>query len=279
MKYNKKAQQKLINSYMARLGFPQPKVRKSKFSKIKEYVKRHPFITMIVSVVGLLSSIITIYLFLISPEDKVRNKIESHVCVIRETFNHIDIKKKSKANQDVEMIKDFQHAAISLVNYWKAVEAIKPLEESRGFEDADDYLRNMYLERERESQINKYRMLLYSLYEVKDNIIAVIVYGQNHGIYEYAYSADRWNNLNKDFDIIERIVKDTKEEVKNRWKKMESQRGSLDNLPVEDLSYATEPYYKMFDSLESLVFLEEFMSFIIDFNASCMNHLENNARN
>ena len=274
IKHNKKAQRIFINSYMAKLGFPQPKEEKTKIAKIKEYIKLHPVITMIVGAIGLLSSLITIYLFWISPEDKVRNKIESHVCVIRETFNRIDIKGESKSNQDIEMINDFQHAAISLVNYWKAVEAIKPLEESRGFEDADNKFRNMYLERERESQINKYRMLYYSLYEVKDKILAIILYGQKHGIYEYAYSADRWNNINKNFDIIERIVKDTKEEVKNRWKKIESQRGSLDNLPAKDLSYATEPYYEMFGSMEALVILEEFMSFIIDFNASCMNHIE-----
>ncbi len=260
---------------MAKLDILPPKEKKNKFAMIKEHIKQHPFgFAMIVSVVGVLSSLITIYQFWTSPEDKVRNKIESHVCVIRETFNRIDIKGNCKSNQDVEMIKDFQHAAISFVNYWKAVEAIKPLEESRGFEDADDYLRNMYLERERESQINKYRMLYNSLYEVKDKIVTIIVYGQKHGIYEYAYSADRWNNINKDFDIIEKTVKDTKEEVKNRWKIIKSQRGSLDNLPVEDLSYATEPYYKMFGSMEALVILEEFMSFIIDFNASCMNHIE-----
>ena len=172
------------------------------------------------------------------------------------------------------MIKDFQHAVISFVNYWKAVEAIKPLEKSKGFKDADTYIRNTYLERERESQINKYRMLRYSFYEVKNKIVAIILYGQKNGIYEYAYSADRWNNISKDFDIIEKIVKDAKEQEKKRWKKIESKCGSLDNLSAEELSYATEPYYEMFGTMETLVIVEEFMSFIIDFNASIMNHIE-----
>lgn len=93
------------------------------------------------------------------------------------------------------MIKDFQHAAISFVNYWKAVEAITPLEKSKGFEDAEANYRNMYLERERESQVNKYRMLYYSFFEMKNKIFAIIHYGQKHRIYEYVYSADRWNNI------------------------------------------------------------------------------------
>lgn len=273
-KYNKKAKQKLINSYIAKLSIPSPKEEIGRFARIKQYIKRHPVMSMIITVIGVLSSVVTIYQFWISPEEKLRNKIENDVCVIRDTFIPIDIKGEYESNQDVVMIKDFQHAAISFVNYWKAVEAIKPLKESRGFEDADTYLRNMYLERERESQINKYRMLYYSLYEVKDKIIAIILYGQKHGIYDYAYSADRWNDISKDFNIIDRIVKDTKEQVENRWKKIEFKRGSLDNLPAEDLTYAMEPYYKMFDTMETLEIFERFMSFVIDFNAACVNHIE-----
>lgn len=270
-KYKKKDKRKLINPYVAKQGTPSCKEERGKCAIIKEYIKKHPI--SFAMIVGVLSSLITIYQFWISPEDKVRNKIESHVCVIRDTFNCKDINEKGKVNQDVELIKDFQHTAISFVNYWKAVEAITPLEKSKGFEDAEAYYRNMYLERERKSQINKYRMLFYYFYEVKDKIVAIILYGQKHGIYEYVYSADRWNNISKDFDIIEKIVKDAKEQVKNRWKKIESKRGSLDNSPAEELSYVTEPYYKMFDTMETLVIVEEFMSFIIDFNASIMNHL------
>ena len=224
-------------------------------------------------IVGVLSSLITIYQFWISPEDKVRNKIESHVCVIRDTFNCKDINEKGKVNQDVELIKDFQHTAISFVNYWKAVEAITPLEKSKGFEVAEVYYRNMYLERERESQVNKYRMLYYSFFEMKNKIFAIIHYGQKHCIYEYVYSADRWNNIRKDLDIIDRTVKDTKEQVERRWTKIESKRESFDNLSAKELSYVTEPYCKMFDTMETLVIVEEFLSYIIDLNESCLNHL------
>lgn len=274
IKYNQKVKQKLINSYMAKLGIPPSKEERGRFARFKQYIKRHPIRSMIITIIGVLSSVVTIYQFWISPKEKLRDKIENDVCVIRDTFIPIDIKGECVSNQDVVLIKDFQHAAISFVNYWKAVEAIIPLEESRGFEDADAYFRNMYLERERESQINKYKMLYYSLYEVKDKIIAIILYGQKHGIYEYSYSADRWNNISKDFDIIERTVKETKEQVKNRWKEIESKRGSLDNLSAEELSYAMEPYYKMFDTMKVLEFFERFMSFVIDINALCANHLE-----
>jgi len=273
-KYNKRNKRILFNSYMSKFGAPPPKDEIGRFARIKQYIKRHPIMSMIITVISVLSSVVTIYQFWNSPEEKLRNKIENDVCVIRDTFIPIDIKGEYESNQDVVMIKDFQHAAISFVNYWKAVEAIKPIEESRGFEDADYYLRNMYLERERKSQINKYRMLYYSLYEVKDKIFAIIHYGQKHGIYEYAYSADRWNNIRKDFNIIDRTVKDTKEQVKDRWKKIESKRGSLDNLSAKELSYVTEPYYKMFDTMETLEIFERFMSFVIDFNASCVNHIE-----
>lgn len=34
-----------------------------------------------------------------------------------------------------------------------------------------------------------------------------------------------------------------------------------------------EPYYKMFDSMEILEIVEEFLSYIIDLNASSMSHL------
>ena len=131
----------------------------------------------------------------------------------------------------------------------------------------------MYLERERESQVNKYRMLYYSFFEMKNKIFAIIHYGQKHRIYEYVYSADRWNNIRKDLDIIDRTVKDTKEQVKRRWTKIESKRESFDNLSAKELSYVTEPYYKMFDTMETLVIVEEFLSYIIDLNASCLNHL------
>jgi hypothetical protein len=273
-KYNKRDKRKLFNSYMAKVSTPSPKEERGLFAGILRYIKRHPISSMIITVISVLSSVVTIYQFWTSPEEKLRDKIENDVCVIRDTFIPINIKGEYESNQGAVMIKDFQHAVISFVNHWKAVEAIKPLKESRGFEDADAYLRNMYLERERESQINKYRMLYYSLYEVKDKVIAIILYGQKHGIYEYAYSADRWNNISKDFDIIERTVKDTKEQVNNRWKKIESQRGSLDNLPAEELSYTMEPYYKMFDTMETLEIFERFMSFVIDFNAACVNHIE-----
>ncbi len=256
---------------MAKQGTPSSKEQRGKIAIIKEYIKKHPI--SFAMIVGVLSSLITIYQFWKSPEDEVRNKIESHVCVIRDTFNCKDINEKGKVNQDIELIKDFQHAAISFVNYWKAVESITPLEKSKGFEEAEAYYRNMYLERERESQVNKYRMLYYSFYEMKNKIFAIIHYGQEHGIYEYVYSADRWNNIKKDLNIIDRTVKDTKEQVKKRWTKIESKRESLDNLSAKELSYVTEPYYKMFDTMETLVILEEFLSYIIDFNASCMNYL------
>lgn len=269
-KYNKKVKRNLINSYLAKLGAPPSKSKEERglFSKIKGFVKKYAHI---LTIVGVLSSLITIYQFWTSPEDKVRNKIESHVCVIRE-FHLADIKDTS--NQDADMIKDFQLAAISFVNYWKVVEAVKPIEISKAFEDADPNIRHMYLERKRESQINKYKMLYYRFHEVKNKIDSIIIYGQKHGIYEYVYSTDRWNNMNKDFDIVERIVKDAKEQVKERWKIIESKRGSLDNLPVEDYSYAMEPYYEMFGTMEALKTMEDFMSFIIDFNASSMNHLK-----
>ncbi len=256
---------------MAKQGTPSCKEERGKCAIIKEYIKKHPI--SFAMIVGVLSSLITIYQFWISPEDKVRNKIESHVCVIRDTFNCKDINEKGKVNQDVELIKDFQHTAISFVNYWKAVEAITPLEKSKGFEVAEAYYRNMYLERERESQVNKYRMLYYSFFEMKNKIFAIIHYGQKHCIYEYVYSADRWNNIRKDLDIIDRTVKDTKEQVKRRWTKIESKRESFDNLSAKELSYVTEPYYKMFDTMETLVIVEEFLSYIIDLNASCLNHL------
>lgn len=270
-KYKKKDKLKLINPYVAKQGTPSCKEERGKFAIIKEYIKKHPI--SFAMIVGVLSSLITIYQFWISPEDKVRNKIESHVCVIRDTFNCEDINEKGKVNQDLELIKDFQHAAISFVNYWKAVEAITPLEKSKGFEDAEANYRNMYLERERDSQVNKYRMLYYSFFEMKNKIFAIIHYGQKHRIYEYVYSADRWNNIRKDLDIIDRTVKDTKEQVKRRWTKIESKRESFDNLSAKELSYVTEPYYKMFDTMETLVIVEEFLSYIIDLNASCLNHL------
>lgn len=256
---------------MAKQGTPSCKEERGKCAIIKEYIKKHPI--SFAMIVGVLSSLITIYQFWISPEDKVRNKIESHVCVIRDTFNCKDINEKGKVNQDVELIKDFQHTAISFVNYWKAVEAITPLEKSKGFEVAEAYYRNMYLERERESQVNKYRMLYYSFFEMKNKIFAIIHYGQKHCIYEYVYSADRWNNIRKDLDIIDRTVKDTKEQVKRRWTKIESKRESFDNLSAKELSYVTEPYCKMFDTMETLVIVEEFLSYIIDLNESCLNHL------
>lgn len=43
----------------------------------KRIYKKHPI--SFAMIVGVLSSLITIYQFWISPEDKVRNKIESHV--------------------------------------------------------------------------------------------------------------------------------------------------------------------------------------------------------
>lgn len=256
---------------MAKQGTPSCKEERGKSAIIKEYIKKHPI--SFAMIVGVLSSLITIYQCWISPEDKVRNKIESHVCVIRDTFNCKDINEKGKVNQDVELIKDFQHTAISFVNYWKAVEAITPLEKSKGFEVAEAYYRNMYLERERESQVNKYRMLYYSFFEMKNKIFAIIHYGQKHCIYEYVYSTDRWNNIRKDLDIIDRTVKDTKEQVKRRWTKIESKRESFDNLSAKELSYVTEPYCKMFDTMETLVIVEEFLSYIIDLNESCLNHL------
>lgn len=256
---------------MAKQGTPSCKEERGKCAIIKEYIKKHPI--SFAMIVGVLSSLITIYQCWISPEDKVRNKIESHVCVIRDTFNCKDINEKGKVNQDVELIKDFQHTAISFVNYWKAVEAITPLEKSKGFEVAEAYYRNMYLERERESQVNKYRMLYYSFFEMKNKIFAIIHYGQKHCIYEYVYSTDRWNNIRKDLDIIDRTVKDTKEQVKRRWTKIESKRESFDNLSAKELSYVTEPYCKMFDTMETLVIVEEFLSYIIDLNESCLNHL------
>lgn len=256
---------------MAKQGTPSCKEERGKCAIIKEYIKKHPI--SFAMIVGVLSSLITIYQCWISPEDKVRNKIESHVCVIRDTFNCKDINEKSKVNQDVELIKDFQHTAISFVNYWKAVEAITPLEKSKGFEVAEAYYRNMYLERERESQVNKYRMLYYSFFEMKNKIFAIIHYGQKHCIYEYVYSTDRWNNIRKDLDTIDRTVKDTKEQVKRRWTKIESKRESFDNLSAKELSYVTEPYCKMFDTMETLVIVEEFLSYIIDLNESCLNHL------
>lgn len=256
---------------MAKQGTPSCKEERGKCAIIKEYIKKHPI--SFAMIVGFLSSLITIYQCWISPEDKVRNKIESHVCVIRDTFNCKDINEKGKVNQDVELIKDFQHTAISFVNYWKAVEAITPLEKSKGFEVAEAYYRNMYLERERESQVNKYRMLYYSFFEMKNKIFAIIHYGQKHCIYEYVYSTDRWNNIRKDLDIIDRTVKDTKEQVKRRWTKIESKRESFDNLSAKELSYVTEPYCKMFDTMETLVIVEEFLSYIIDLNESCLNHL------
>lgn len=256
---------------MAKQGTPSCKEERGKCTIIKEYIKKHPI--SFAMIVGVLSSLITIYQCWISPEDKVRNKIESHVCVIRDTFNCKDINEKGKVNQDVELIKDFQHTAISFVNYWKAVEAITPLEKSKGFEVAEAYYRNMYLERERESQVNKYRMLYYSFFEMKNKIFAIIHYGQKHCIYEYVYSTDRWNNIRKDLDIIDRTVKDTKEQVKRRWTKIESKRESFDNLSAKELSYVTEPYCKMFDTMETLVIVEEFLSYIIDLNESCLNHL------
>lgn len=256
---------------MAKQGTPSCKEERGKCAIIKEYIKKHPI--SFAMIVGVLSSLITIYQCWISPEDKVRNKIESHVCVIRDTFNCKDINEKGKVNQDVELIKDFQHTAISFVNYWKAVEAITPLEKSKGFEVAEAYYRNMYLERERESQVNKYRMLYYSFFEMKNKIFAIIHYGQKHCIYEYVYSTDRWNNIRKDLDTIDRTVKDTKEQVKRRWTKIESKRESFDNLSAKELSYVTEPYCKMFDTMETLVIVEEFLSYIIDLNESCLNHL------
>lgn len=252
------------------------KEKRGVIQKIKEFIRKHP-ISFTVTV-GLLSSLITIYQFWTSPEDKARVRIESHVCTIRETFNRVDMQLQDKTIRDYEVIKDFQHTALSFVNYWKAVEAIRPLEKSRGFENADTDLRNLYLEREAESQRNKYRMLLYSFHEVKNKIYKIILYGQKHHIYEYTYSADRWNNINRDLDIIEQLVDETKEQSKDRWEIIKSKRNSSkcsssDNLLAKELSYMMEPYYKMFDSMEILEIVEEFLSYIIDLNASSMSHL------
>lgn len=67
---------------------------KRKICHNKRIYKKHPI--SFAMIVGVLSSLITIYQFWISPEDKVRNKIESHVCVIRDTFNCEDINEKAR---------------------------------------------------------------------------------------------------------------------------------------------------------------------------------------
>ena len=95
---------------MAKQGTPSCKEERGKCAIIKEYIKKHPI--SFAMIVGVLSSLITIYQCWISPEDKVRNKIESHVCVIRDTFNCKDINEKGKVNQDVKNLCKKMNSAI-----------------------------------------------------------------------------------------------------------------------------------------------------------------------
>lgn len=200
-----------------------------------------------------------------------REKIEQYVNTIRHSFKPNNIVDENASSHDIVLIKDFQLAAIEYVNCWKYIEAIDPQQLPK--DSSPGCIDYLLMNREIESHIRQYELFLSSICNVKRKINAILLNGQQNGIYEFARNIARWNHMNNGFELIDHINKEAKDAWYNNLNKLEKKYGDLDNLPAKELIKAMKPYYEMYNKKEALAFIEELMSYSIDLNANCMNYL------
>lgn len=236
-----------------------------KSNRIIELFKKKIMTLGLVSFGGIIAVVAAVWaVWPQNPIDELKVETNQNVSIIEETFHPNELQIDSLSSPDIQLIKEFQIAALRVVKNWESIKTMRPMAE---YNTVDlQMLLSIIL-----SRLDTINTFDNETKKVQTSVSSIIDYGQKNNIPQYASGTDKLTDLYLKAGKRDEYFSKTKQTLINDVTKLMTDPNSITK---EKVVKAIAPLDELYNNRDVLDYTNTLFSWIIEMNRDYMDYLK-----